>query len=91
MKKIWFIAIFCFFIANPLTGEETRVRPSSWAQPVTMDGVPNLHQVSANLYLSAQPTRQGFNNLKQMGIKTIVNLSRSFKMSGSNSMKHLVI
>ncbi|MCJ7773827.1 MAG: dual specificity protein phosphatase family protein, partial [Desulfobacterales bacterium] len=36
--------------------------------------VPNLHKISDNLYQSAQPTAQGMINLKQMGIKTVVNL-----------------
>jgi protein tyrosine/serine phosphatase len=49
-------------------------RPESWAQPVKLDGVPNLHKVSDTLYRSAQPTVQGMKNLKQMGIKTVVNL-----------------
>jgi len=42
-----------------------------------MDGVPNLHHVSKNLYRSAQPTSQGMQNLQQNGIATVVNL-RSF-------------
>lgn len=49
----------------------------AWARPVTLDGVPNLHQVSAALYRSAQPAGEGMQNLEQTGIKTVVNL-RSF-------------
>jgi len=60
-------------IASELYGK----RPASWAHPLKLDGVPNLHKVSDNLYRSAQPTAQGMKNLKQMGIETIVNL-RSF-------------
>jgi protein tyrosine phosphatase (PTP) superfamily phosphohydrolase (DUF442 family) len=52
-------------------------RPEKWAQPIRMEGVPNLHKVSDNLYRSAQPTAEGMRNLKKMGVKTIVNL-RSF-------------
>ena len=48
-----------------------------WAQPIAIDGVPNLHKVSDDLYRSAQPTAEGMRNLKKMGIETIVNL-RSF-------------
>jgi len=55
------------------TGE----RPPKWAQPIRMDGVPNLHKVSDVLYRSAQPTDEGMRNLKKMGVETIVNL-RSF-------------
>jgi protein tyrosine/serine phosphatase len=59
--------------ATPATAE----RPATWAKPVAVEGVPNLHQVSETLYRSAQPTDQGMKNLKEKGIKTVVNL-RSF-------------
>jgi protein tyrosine/serine phosphatase len=34
----------------------------------------NLAQISPALYRGAQPTREGFEQLKKMGVKTIVNL-----------------
>jgi protein tyrosine phosphatase (PTP) superfamily phosphohydrolase (DUF442 family) len=37
-------------------------------------GVANLARISEHLYRGAQPTREGFAQLKAMGIKTIVNL-----------------
>ncbi len=52
-------------------------RPTSWAQPVDLDGVPNLHKITANVYRGAQPSELGMTNLKQMGIETVINL-RSF-------------
>ena len=52
-------------------------RPAHWAEPMHVDGVPNLHKVSDSLYRSAQPSAEGMANLKAMGIVTIVNL-RSF-------------
>jgi protein tyrosine/serine phosphatase len=52
-------------------------RPSKWAEPVELAGVPNLHKVTETLYRSAQPTAEGMVNLKAMGIKTVVSL-RSF-------------
>jgi protein tyrosine phosphatase (PTP) superfamily phosphohydrolase (DUF442 family) len=64
----------------PSAGQPARSasRPAKWAQPVKLDGVPNLHKVSKTLYRSAQPTAEGMKNLKEkLGIKTIVNL-RSF-------------
>lgn len=62
-------------------------RPKTWAQPVQLEGVPNLYRVSDELYRSDQPSALGMQNLKYLGIKTIVNL-RSFhsdrgKMSGT--------
>ena len=77
MKKI-LILIACLLQAVTIAaGEESMDRPSTWAQPIEVKGVPNLYKVSENLYRSAQPTAQGMKNLKRMGIRTIVNL-RSF-------------
>jgi len=42
-----------------------------------MQGVPNFHKVSDDLYRSAQPTAEGMKNLREFGIKTIVSF-RSF-------------
>lgn len=49
-------------------------RNPKWAQPIKIEGVPNLHRISDVLYRGAQPTAEGIRQLKQMGIKTIVNL-----------------
>ncbi len=42
-----------------------------------LEGVPNLHRISDNLFRSAQPTSTGMKKLKGIGIETVVNL-RSF-------------
>lgn len=52
-------------------------RPQTWAQPVTLAGVQNLYRISGELYRSDQPSPQGMQNLKNLGLKTIINL-RSF-------------
>ena len=49
-------------------------RPAAWAVPIVLEGVPNLHKVSDTLYRSAQPTAVGMQNLKKLGIKTVINL-----------------
>ena len=46
------------------------LRPSDTAVP----GVRNVAKISDVLYRGDQPTREGFRNLKKLGIKTIVNL-----------------
>jgi len=56
---------------------EPALRPDKWAQPVYLEGVPNLHKITDNLYRSAQPTEEGMKNLKKLGIETDINL-RSF-------------
>jgi protein tyrosine phosphatase (PTP) superfamily phosphohydrolase (DUF442 family) len=52
-------------------------RPTEWAQPIELNGVPNLHRITDQLYRSAQPSAEGMENLKAMGIETVINL-RSF-------------
>jgi protein tyrosine phosphatase (PTP) superfamily phosphohydrolase (DUF442 family) len=52
-------------------------RPKTWAQPVKLAGVPNLYRISGELYRGDQPSPQGMQNLKNLGLKTIINL-RSF-------------
>ena len=49
-------------------------RLSQWATPVEIEGAPNFYKVTEDLYRGAQPTAEGIKALKQMGIKTIINL-----------------
>ena len=49
-------------------------RPTTWAVPVEKRGLPNLHQVAPGLYRGAQPSTAGMTQLKEMGVKTVVNL-----------------
>jgi len=76
MKKI-FLAFLIFCLQPPVLAIENSpntARPQAWARPLTVAGVPNLHQISTTLYRSAQPTAEGMAHLKAMGIKTVVNL-----------------
>jgi protein tyrosine/serine phosphatase len=77
-SSVIIIVIILLSIGFTSAGETTAIkRPDNWAQPVSMNGVPNLHKVSEILYRSAQPSEEGMKNLKALGIKTIINL-RSF-------------
>jgi hypothetical protein len=50
-------------------------RPARWAKPVSVDGVPNLFQVTEGLYRSAQPTAAGFRAMEErLGLTTDVDL-----------------
>jgi protein tyrosine/serine phosphatase len=49
-------------------------RPSTWAEPIALEGVPNLHRLTPMLYRSEQPTAVGMRNLEKMGIRTVINL-----------------
>ncbi len=75
--------IFTAFIVLSLTGcgsasggaEAAQKRHiADWGRPVTQPGLPNLFEVTGDLYRGAQPTAEGLASLKSMGIKTIVNL-----------------
>ncbi|MCE5222792.1 tyrosine-protein phosphatase, partial [bacterium] len=65
--------LIIFIIASPALAAELN-RPSEWAVPIQLPGVDNLYKINDDLYRSAQPTKQGMENLKIMGIKTIINL-----------------
>jgi len=49
-------------------------RPKHWAERVLLEGVDNLHRVSALVYRSAQPSATGMRNLRSLGIKSVINL-----------------
>ena len=52
----------------------TNTRPASWARKIEKPGLPNLYQVTTNLYRGAQPTSEGMKQLKALGVKTVINL-----------------
>lgn len=65
----------------------TRSRPAAWAVPIERSGLPNLHQVSPMLYRGAQPTKTGYAELKELGVRTVVNL-RTFHADAAACRKH---
>jgi protein tyrosine/serine phosphatase len=67
-------------------------RPVRWAEPLSLPGVDNLHEVSSTLFRGEQPTAEGLLELKErLGVKTVVNL-RSFHSDreelGSSGLGH---
>jgi protein tyrosine phosphatase (PTP) superfamily phosphohydrolase (DUF442 family) len=86
---IWLRRFFLLLVISNATAcahtatANLATRPKTWATPVTLEtGLPNLFRVNANLYRSAQPTREGFlylNTLPPLGqtnrpIKTVLTL-----------------
>lgn len=67
----------CLLIAPGAFADAPTNRSASWAVPITLEGVSNLHKVSDALYRSAQPTEAGMQRIKEFGVKTVINL-RSF-------------
>lgn len=66
-------------------------RPAQWAEKIQLEGVGNLHRVAPNLYRSEQPTKAGMLKLKELGIKTVINLralhSDSDKLQGTGLLE----
>ncbi len=54
-------------------------RPQHWAAAVERQGLPNLYKISADLYRGGQPEKSGIEELKKLGIKTIINFRTSNK------------
>lgn len=79
MKVFAVIGMAALLLVNAAYGGEISPdqRPAHWATAMQVKGVPNLHKVSDSYYRSAQPSAEGMDHLKAMGIETVVNL-RSF-------------
>jgi tyrosine-protein phosphatase SIW14 len=60
--------------ADPLPSQNTPAATNAPAEKPTLDGVPNAGRISDVLLRGAQPTEQGFAELKKSGVATIVNL-----------------
>lgn len=67
----------CFFLSTVAVAYAEDFRPEKYAVKLEKEGLPNLYKVNQFLYRGGQPTKEGFAELKKMGVKTIVNL-RSF-------------
>jgi protein tyrosine/serine phosphatase len=79
IRKGAVIAAASVFLLTWVAGADPSLanRPKTWAQPVELEGVSNLYRVSDKLYRGNQPSPRGMQNLKNLGLKTIINL-RSF-------------
>ena len=61
-------------VAEPAPPAAATTRPAHWAEPLVIEGAPNLHRISPMLYRSEQPTALGMKNLEKLGIRTVINL-----------------
>lgn len=53
---------------------QTPDRPQQWAKPLELPGLPNLHQVDQGVFRSAQPESGAQASLKQLGVRSVINL-----------------
>ena len=66
------LAVGCGAPVEPATA--LAERDPRWAEPLARDGLPNLARIEADLFRGAQPDPAGFVALRELGVKTIVNL-----------------
>jgi len=60
--------------ASAATAAQPSARPAHWAEPISLEGVPNLHRITPTLYRSEQPSALGMKNLEKLGIRSVINL-----------------
>ncbi|HEX6397457.1 MAG TPA: tyrosine-protein phosphatase [Steroidobacteraceae bacterium] len=72
--RIIAVGLLMAWCAIASAGDAPAARNERWAVPITLEGVPNLHQITPTLFRSEQPTELGFRNLEKLGIRTVINL-----------------
>lgn len=71
------LLLYCSQEASKPLPAPQEARPTHWAVPLEREGLTNFYKVSDDLYRGAQPKKAGFDQLKKLGVKTIVNLRNS--------------
>ena len=76
MKALLHGLILLGLLCGSCAHEAPRKSPTTQplASPRDLPGLPNFGRVSDVLYRGAQPSPEGFRQLKQMGVKTVVDL-----------------
>ena len=71
------LSVFCMVLAaiaasgSAVTGTQ---RPEQWAQPLSSAHLQNFYRLDERVYRSDQPDRKGFEELRQRGIRNVLNL-----------------
>ncbi|MEI6097416.1 MAG: tyrosine-protein phosphatase [Alphaproteobacteria bacterium] len=74
-RRTLLAALSASFVPTP--GLSNAHRPTNWAVPLTISGIPNLHRVTQDLYRAAQPDADGFAQLPALGIRTVISLRQT--------------
>lgn len=61
-------------LEHQIVTQALQAHPRRAAKIISNPGLPNAYQVSPWLYRGGQPTRQGYEELVKMGVKTVINL-----------------
>ena len=74
-SAIQLIVLVTMFAGALIAEDGTRVRPPTWALPVIGTGPQNLHQVSPEVYRSAQPSAKDLKLLcEKLGVRSVLKL-----------------
>lgn len=60
------------YAAIPAAADQP-IRPAEWATPVQSASLRNFFRLDEKVYRSAQPDRRGFEELKRLGIRNVLN------------------
>ena len=72
MKRLM-VLLFLFSVTT-LYAASPQSRPETWARPIEAKNLKNFYKLDEHVYRSAQPDEEGFEYLKTLGIKNILNL-----------------
>ena len=75
MKRLVAPVLVLFLSATAAIAAGPPERPTDWAILVDGTTVKNLYKVEDGLYRSAQPTAAGFQELRALGIKTVLDVA----------------
>ena len=75
MKRLVAPVLVIFLSATAAIAAGPQERPADWAVLVDGTTVKNLYKVEDGLYRGAQPTAAGFQELRKLGIKTVLNVA----------------
>jgi tyrosine-protein phosphatase SIW14 len=61
-------------LVTPACSAGRTPRPANWATPIHSVALTNWYKLDAEVYRSEQPTRLGFEEIRDAGIRTVINL-----------------
>ena len=78
--KRWVAPVLALFLSAGTAGAagpsaSAFDRPADWASPVAGIGVKNFYKVEDGLYRGAQPTAAGFQELVDLGVRTVLDVA----------------
>jgi tyrosine-protein phosphatase SIW14 len=93
---IRFLSSFLFFIfltfSSPICAQQLKSAPVSrenpeFAEKIHIDGVKDAGKLNDHLYRGTQPNKKGLQNLRQLGVTTIVDLRGELRHESDNEKR----